>query len=178
MVELIISAIIFLIVYLIGLSTKTNNKKSLKKFKAYLKTLDSFELDLDTIKVDGFNWSETVPVNIYDTELNPNSDTFYQRSDYGSYSDKYHKDKRTTKFSTKIIIPLSYNNTSLKYQDTLPIENTIIKMKFYMHKKCTVYIENIDETKEKYNFIIDFNILDIEGISYINTSNVRLVNPL
>lgn len=158
---LIIIIALFIIVSAIKFSLKISNKKQLKSFEAHLKKLESFKINLNKAKIDGFNWYETVPVDTYGTELDPSDDTFYRKSMFESFRGKYHKDKQVTKFSTKIILPVKYNHYENTFHLKIPLEHTIVRMKFYLQKEITVYVE------DEQNFIFDFNFLECDGISYI-----------
>ncbi len=164
MVKLIIAVILGVILYLVNIFARLNDKKEEKKLKAYLQTLEQFEIDLETAEVEGTHWSEVVPTDVYGTELDPNSDHFYRTSGFHGFRNRYHKDKRVTKFSSRILITFPYNGVDHTAKIQLPIEDTTVRMKFYLKKKTTVFVEKIDQ---RYNYIIDLSFLERRGSLYI-----------
>lgn len=103
---------IFIVIFYFVRYFITKRKESNSKFLDYLSTLDSFVLNLETVKIDGFNWNENIPVDTYDNELDPNDDFLYRTSSYHSlrFKGKFHKNKDVVKFSSKLYIPINYKN--------------------------------------------------------------------
>ncbi len=168
----IFSAIIFLVFSIIYFSLKIKVSNNIKKRNDYLNTLDRFEIQLDSIKIDGFHWQENIPVDVYDNELDPNSSSFYGGANYFSVKNKFHKNKVTTKFKTKIYITLNYRDSDFEFNLNLPIEHTNVRMKFYMKKKMIIYVDKIEDdySTENFRFLFDFRFLNTEGISIVSTN--------
>jgi len=157
-IEFAIIIIILIIVFVISLYTKYENRKKLKGLNEYLKTLEKFEIDLDTIKVDGFHWQENIPVDVYDNELKPYNDNFYGRRH--NLKGKFHKQKNLTKFKTKLYITVNHLNSEYHYTTSLPTEHTNIRMKFYTQKKTNVYIGKTEnEDSNGICFLFDFRFI-------------------
>ncbi|WP_282057143.1 hypothetical protein, partial [Maribacter luteus] len=73
-----------------------------------MKELKFIEIDSDTIIVDGTSYTQNVPVDVYDTELDPNSPNFYKGTGLSSdlkFRDTFHKQKDFTRFKSTIYVP-------------------------------------------------------------------------
>jgi hypothetical protein len=90
---IIITVILLLLGVFLSIQSKIREKIAQKRFKHFLLSLPRFEISLDDIKIDGFHWQNSIPVDVHDKELDPNDPYFYETSTY-NYSDKYHKDNR------------------------------------------------------------------------------------
>ncbi|WP_234859228.1 hypothetical protein [Aquimarina aquimarini] len=167
---LFIIAIILLFVGFLSIRPKIKEEVAYKKFERFLLSLPKFKIPLDTVKVDGFHWRESIPVDIYDNELDPNDPYFYGRSKY-SYSNKYHKDKAVTKFKSSVYITIPYEGLGHKIKLYIPIEHTVINMKFYLEKELPIYVEKVkdEDMTEYFRFFLDFRFLESPHISIIAT---------
>ncbi len=171
--ELIFFAIVLLVFSIIYFYSKKEESNNLKKRDDYLNRLDRFEIQLDSIKIDGLHWQENIPVDVYDNELDPNSSSFYGGANSSfSVKNKFHKNKVTTKFKTKIYITLNYRDSDFEFNLNLPIEHTNVRMKFYMKKKMIIYVDKIEDdySAESFRFLFDFRFLNTEGISIVSTN--------
>lgn len=166
MESLIFLLIILIIVSLYDWYIKLKNNHNKQAFKDYLTSLDSFEIDLNTVKIDGFNWQENIPVDVYDNELNANDDFLYRTFSYDFFAlkNKFHKNTNKAKFSSKLYIPLTHNGNKQVYKLDVPIEHTVIRMKFYQKKSMTAYL---DKTKGDNKYILDFTFLENKHLSFV-----------
>lgn len=142
---------------------KKRDKGKIDSLYKHLKKLHKFEISLeDSIKTSGFYWQESIPVDIYDNELNPRDPFLYGKSLSPVLSTKFHKNKIATNFKTKLDITIPYLGSQYKFHINLPIEETIIRMNFYTKKKMEVYVQKrIDENNNiLFTFFFDFKFLD------------------
>ncbi len=148
-------------------NTQWEEENPIKKIKKALVGLETFQLDLDTIKIDGFNWNENVPVDIYNKELDPNDPFLYRTFEHDAFrfKGKFHKNKEVLKFYSRLYIPINYKGEEKTYEFNLPIEHTKIRMQFYIQKQTTVYF---DEFEGRRIFLLDFNFMENEETSFIH----------
>ena len=148
-------------------NTQWEEENPIKKIKKALEGLETFQLDLDTIKIDGFNWNENVPVDIYNKELDPNDPFLYRTFEHDAFrfKGKFHKNKEVIKFYSRLYIPINYKGEEKTYEFNLPIEHTKIRMKFYLQKKATVYVKAL---KGENNYLLDLNFMEDEETSFIH----------
>ena len=161
---------LFLLIIIIGSIYKlylgVRKNKDQKALKKHLQTLDKFSLDLDSIRIDGFDWQENVPVDIYGHELDTSSHHFYRNSSSGylNFKDRYHKDTNIQRFSSRLYIPVQFKDINKIIELTLPLEETILRMKFYLQKQTTVYYQESQEShsdqNNKASLIFDFEFIE------------------
>ena len=152
--------VIFILIVVVAIVVfwflKKERKEEKKDFENYLSTLDSFEIDLDDIKIDGFEYKESVAVDHYGNEMN-------FKGEYQSSIENYHKDEDRMRYYSLLYIPIKYKQQEKEYKVKLLAEDATIKIKFYLQKKATVYVTQDSQ------FIIDFTFFENENISYIYT---------
>ncbi|AUC76418.1 hypothetical protein [Olleya sp. Bg11-27] len=157
---LVVTTIILIILKITdAYQVKSSNKQRLK----LISKLKSVPIVLDTIKIDGLHWTENRPVDVYDNQLDPNQSSFYNDTGISGY----HKQKDIAKFESKLIIPITYMGQTYNFKTTLPLEHTIVRMKFYVKKTMPIYIVNTPP--HSVQFLIDLTFMDTPMLSVITT---------
>lgn len=157
---LVVTVIILIIVKITGAYQVKSNRKHRTNLLSKLK---SFPIVLDTIKIDGLHWTENRAVDVYDNELYPNQSSSYIEP----ATNDYHKQKDIIKFKSNLIIPITYMGQTYNFKTTLPLEHTIVRMKFYVKKTMPIYIVNA--TPDSVQFLIDLTFMDIPMLSVKTT---------
>lgn len=150
-----ISILFFSIIIIIVIKfNKLRLQQSLQKKKTFLKTLEQVNLTLETCKINGFDWQESIPVDSYDNELDSNNTAY----SHHFLLRNFHKQKKVYRFKTQIIAPIRYHGKTYQFSFELPIEDTIIRMAFYTNKEATVYVEQ--NKLNEIRFYLDFSFLN------------------
>ncbi|WP_282057176.1 hypothetical protein, partial [Maribacter luteus] len=70
--ELIFYIVILILLAISGkLFSKFKQKRNAREIEEYLRSQKQIQVDADTIIVDGTSYTQNVPVDVYDTELDP-----------------------------------------------------------------------------------------------------------
>ncbi len=140
---------------------KANHTKR-KKLEEY----PSFDYDLEQIEIDNFHISEEVDIHSkYDSEYGIPNKSFGQHTIV---------DKKTmTTFKTFLNFKLSYRHHSQKIKVELPVDHTIIRMKFYMQKTTKVYVISEGDKNTLPLLVMDFRFLEFDFFNslHINFNN-------
>ncbi|WP_148638337.1 hypothetical protein [Olleya sp. ITB9] len=167
---LIASILIALILFIIEIVNKFQSKKANKKRLQLFKRFKQVTLVLDHIKIDGLHWQENRPVDIYDNQLDPNGSKFNKQAHLGGY----HKQKNLTKFKSTLQIPIHYLGQEYTYNTQLPVEHTILRMKFYQQKTLPIYIYPSSPTTVE--FALDFTCLNLPNVGLMTTPIYNIKN--
>ena len=160
-IEILLILIIGIIVLVFNFTSKIKKQRELKERDEYLRKLEKFELPLDSIKINGFNWEENNPVDIEGNELDAKDPFLYNTGYSYSGKGKYYEYKAIRKFKTKLYITIPYFGNSYKIQVDFPMEDTIIRMEFHMKKSLTIYKEAIKNGNGmQFRFLLDFRFLE------------------
>ncbi|MDO6811300.1 hypothetical protein Q4603_21980 [Zobellia galactanivorans] len=178
--EIYIIVIFGLIAIGLEWSLRLGQKKQEREIKAYLQTLEYVDIDADTITVDGTSYVESVPVDVYDTELDPNSPNFYRgtggTSDF-KFRDTFHKQKDFTRFKSIIYLTIPYRDREYEFSTTLPIDQTTLRMRLYLQKKLRAYIQwcyDDDDSPNEIQFLLDFRFMNEDEITLVPTDYYRV----
>lgn len=138
------------LVFWIRKPKKTNHTKQ-KKMEEY----PSFDYDLEQIEIDNFHISEEVDIHSkYDSEYG---------IPHKSFGEHTIVDRKTmTTFKTVLFFKISYKEYSQEIKVELPVDHTIIRMKFYVQKNTKVYI--LEEANESTSpiLLMDFKFLEFD----------------
>ncbi len=128
-------------------------KKPSKTKQKKLEDHASFDYDLEQIEIDNFHISEEVDIHSkHDNEYGTPHKTFGQHTIV---------DRKTmTSFKTFLNFEVTYQNYSQTINVELPVDHTILRMKFYMQKTAKVYL--IEEGNENTLplLVMDFRFLE------------------
>ncbi|SIT01336.1 hypothetical protein SAMN05421766_10714 [Zobellia uliginosa] len=181
MEELIFYIVILVLLTISGkLFPKFKQNRNAQKIETYLQTLKYVDIDTDTIVVDGTSYTQSVPVDVYDTELDPNSPNFYRgtggTSDF-KFRNTFHKQKDFTRFKSTVYVPIIYQDQEYKFSMNFPIDQTTLRMKLYMQKKLRAYIQefnDMDDTRSDFQFLLDFRFLNDKSITLVPTNDYKI----
>ena len=162
---LLILTIVSIVSYFISKSGKRKKGKLLQNEKKRLDALPLFSLNLENIKVNGIHWQEENAVDVYNNELKKDNIFLTLIRNKYSLKNKLHKYKTTDKFSSTIIIPVTYKNKKDSITFKIPMEHTIIRMELMIKKETSVYFEKNDSSQ--YRYIFDFNFLENQEINFL-----------
>ena len=129
-----IGIIILIILFVLKTHYGNANDRIKKELQIhYANNTNFIIINLDDVIVEDFSHSESVPVDVYDKELNPNDDSIYYNP-HQSFRDKLHKYKNVTKHTSLLIIPFEYEGSKYKFKIKLPVNAITIRMGFYRQK--------------------------------------------
>lgn len=177
--ELLFLLLLPIIFYLYRLYTNYSSKEREKKIKTnninFFENKTHFTINLiENVNTEGFYSQEVIPVDIYDEKIDSKKYTDYSGS---SLSNRYHKDKMVTNFTSNVIFEFKYNSKDYKFKIKFPVDKVNISMKLYTEKFTKIYVvdeHNNDEHNSSYqSFYIDLRFLDLRGIDYIKLGNVK-----
>ncbi|MBU2976059.1 hypothetical protein [Zobellia sp. B3R18] len=179
MEEIIFSIVLFALVTItIKWISSWQLKKQTRQTKALLEKLKRIEVNTDTIIVDGINYNESVPLDVYGTELNPDDSTFYRGTGLNNYSmrKRFHKQETITRFKSTFYIPIIYQNQEYKFSTNLPIDQITLRMKFYMQKEIPVYVQEFNGSGKTtgVKFFLDFRFLNVKSINLVTTNYYKV----
>ena len=157
---LVLGAIIAFLSFFKNREKVKNDFKKRIDLEKYLNGLEKFEIDLDTIKIDDFEFSENVEVDVYGNELTPTKVGLFSGNSRYSQKNKFHKRIDVTRFSSRIYVTFNYLDNEYQFVKNIPIEHTKIRMKFYLQKKTNIYIGKTEnENSNSICFLFDFRFI-------------------
>ncbi len=166
-VVLIVVSIIFL---LIAFVKNKLDRKKLFKFEKSILEKPYLEIDLETIIVEGFHYSENIDVDVYDNKIDSTSYTNY--SNPYSLGNKFHKKKEVTRFYSIVKFTFDYKGSSYTSKNKIPIDEVSLRMQLLTQKRGKIYVLDAieDEVKAKEGmtkFYLDLRFLNHDIIRWI-----------